>query len=109
MGREIDELDQVVLGPLPPRVVKLLKSAVDNGWEANAPGITFRVRLTKPDDDLALPFFIGWDLYLNPETAKWSWRFSGARAKNGQPMNFNDVFTYLEDPSVIYPEPPEEL
>jgi hypothetical protein len=64
------------------------------------------MRLHNPDDKLALPFYVRWDLAISNE-GKASWRFHSARAQNGQRLNWNDIKTYLHDPSVIYPEPPE--
>jgi hypothetical protein len=50
--------------------------------------------------------FVRWDLHRT-EAGRLSWRFAGARASNGQALNFGDILVYLEDPSVIHPEPPE--
>lgn len=85
----------------PPRVLKVLDAAEENGWTEN-PYVSLVVRLTRED---AVPFFARWDLVTNGD--KRSWRFHGARAANGQALNYGDIFIYLDDPSVIYPEPPE--
>lgn len=92
---------------IPPAVRKLLEAAEENGWKWNGPGFTLVGRLHKPDDPLAKPFFMRWDLNRT-DKGKWSYRFNGARASNGQPMNLGDVHVYLKDTSVIYPEPPTE-
>lgn len=97
-----DELGAVIDGPPPARVLKVLDAADENGWTEN-PYISLVVRLTRED---AIPFFARWDLVGSED--KRSWRFQGARAANGQKLNYNDIFIYLEDPSVIYPEPPED-
>ena len=91
--------------PSPARAIKVLEAAKANGWTEN-PYSSFVVRLTRED---AEPFFARWDLSFNPETGKKSWRFAGARARNGQALNYSDIFIYLENPEVIYPEPPEEI
>jgi hypothetical protein len=90
--------------PTALRAMKVLDAAKANGWVEN-PYCSLVLRLTRPD---AEPFFARWDLSFNPETGKRSWRFVGARAKNGQPLNYTDIFIYLENPAVIYPEPPEQ-
>lgn len=90
--------------PTPARAIKILDEARQLGWTHN-PACSFVIRLTRED---ALPFFARWDMAHNPETGKRSWRFQGARAINGQPLNFNDIKLYLNDPDLIYPEPPDE-
>jgi hypothetical protein len=91
--------------PTPARAVSILETAKELGWREN-PFCSFVVRLTRDD---GLPFYARWDMGFNPETGKRSWRFQGARAINGQPLAYGDIKTYLADPSVIYPEPPDEL
>lgn len=88
--------------PSAARALKVLAKAKEEGWTKN-PHCSLVLRLTRED---ALPFYARWDLTFDKETGKKSWRFQGARAVNGQPLNYNDIGTYLEDPSVIYPEPP---
>lgn len=94
-----DELDGE---PSASRALKILDTAEELGWAQN-PACSFVIRLTRDD---ALPFFARWDLSVNTDTGKKSWRFQGARAQNGQALNYNDVLTYLNDPDVIHPEPP---
>lgn len=96
--------DELEGEPTPSRAIKILDEARELGWTEN-PACSFVVRLTRED---ALPFFARWDMAHNPETGKRSWRFQGARAINGQPLNFNDIKLYLNDPNLIYPEPPDE-
>jgi hypothetical protein len=93
--------------PSAARAMKILDQARELGWTEN-PYCSLVIRLARPGDELALPFFARWDLSVHPETGKKSWRFAGARAANGQPLAYNDIKTYLEDPSVIYPEPPSD-
>jgi hypothetical protein len=88
--------------PSAARALKVLAKAKEEGWTEN-PHCSLVLRLTRGD---ALPFFARWDLSFDPETGKKSWRFQGARAQNGQPLNYNDIAIYLEDPDVIYPDPP---
>lgn len=94
--------DELEGEPSPARALKILDDAAELGWTHN-PACSFVIRLTRDD---ALPFFARWDLSVNPETGKKSWRFQGARAMNGQALAFNDIKTYLNDPDVIHPEPP---
>lgn len=98
-----DEFSEVLDEELPSRIRKVLDKANDEGWWEN-PYVSLVLRLTK--EEPALPFFARWDLHSDP-SGKRSWRFHGARASNGQALNYSDIFVYLEDPSVIYPEPPE--
>lgn len=97
-------LAEVLEGPIPVNAQKVLDTASEFGWWEN-PYTSLVIRLTKEE---AEPFFCRWDLFVDPETGKRSWRFAGARAANGQPLNYNDIFIYLQDPSVIYPESEEE-
>ncbi len=90
--------------PTPVKALKVLEAMRDNGWTEN-PFASFAVRGARPD---AEPFFAVWHCFFNEETGKRSWRFANARAKNGQPLNYTDIFIYLENPLVIYPEPPEQ-
>ena len=102
----LDAIEDELNGePTPARAIKILDQARDLGWREN-PFCSFAVRLERGD---GLPFYAVWHLSHNPETGKRSWRFASARAQNGQPLTFGDIKTYLEDPSVIYPEPPDEL
>ena len=96
-------LAEVIDGPIPARVGKVLDTAREQGWWEN-PYTSLVVRLTRWD---AEAFFARWDLFIDPVSGKRSWRFAGARAFNGQPLNYNDIFLYLRDPSVIFPEDSE--
>jgi hypothetical protein len=103
---ETDDLAWVVADtPVPPRVIRVLDHAAEKGWRVRGPGVTLVARLTKDDDPLALPFYVRWTM-VETQDGKKSWRFTSAYAKNGQPMNYGDIFTYLDDPAVIHPEPP---
>lgn len=88
---------------LTSRVRKILDTAEANGWQPSYH--SFAVRFSKPDDPLARPWFARWDLHKSPD-GKRSWRFAGARASNGQALGYSDVLVYIQDSSVIYPEPP---
>lgn len=88
----------------PARAIKILEYARELGWTEN-PFASFTIRLTRED---GLPFFATWHLVM-AESGKLSYRFAGARAMNGQALAFGDIKTYLEDPRVIFPEPPDEL
>jgi len=87
--------------PTAARAMKILDQAAELGWTEN-PFVSLVIRLTRED---AIPFFARWDLSVS-DTWKRSWRFQGARAMNGQALNFNDIKIYLEDPDVIHPEMP---
>lgn len=89
----------------PARVLKVLEAAEASGWQLGPTGTTLVARLYRPDHE-GLPFFARWDLVSTGE-GKRSWRFHGAMAANGQRLNYRDIFTYLDDPSVIYPEDPD--
>lgn len=87
---------------IPPSLKKVLKDAEAEGWAIGPTGVTMVARLNRKN---TLPFYVRWDLKRDGD--KLSWRFHGARAVNGQRLNFTDIGIYLKDPSVIYPEPPE--
>jgi hypothetical protein len=89
--------------PLPPRVRKILDTAKAEGWQLNGKGATFALRFDKPDDVLAVPFFMMWQLVPGTE-GKLSWRFMNAATATLQPLNYNDALKYLQDTTVIYAE-----
>jgi hypothetical protein len=110
---ETTELVAEALDRLPGRILKVLEEAGELGWTTGK--VSLCVRLSKPDDIpdragvVALPFYCTWTLDgFTPKTGKPSWHFLSAAASNGQPLSEGDILTYLEDPSVIRPEPPEE-
>jgi hypothetical protein len=98
----LDGIDAELGDPSAKRAFAILELAGELGW-TESPFASFTVRLTHPD---GLPFYATWHWSLNPETGKRSYRFAGAFAKNGQPLAYADIKTYLQDPSVIFPEPP---
>lgn len=104
---DITDVTEALESPVPPNVQKILDAAEDNGWSQN-PYISLVLRLAKPEDPMAKPFFMKWELAGRTPKGKLSWRFAGARASNGQPLTIEDALVYLEDPSVIYPDPPAE-
>jgi hypothetical protein len=85
------------------KALKVLELAKEHGWYEN-PHHSFVIRFTRDD---AQPIFARWDVGVTA-TGRISYRFQGARAMNGQPMNYNDLLIALEDPEVLYPEPPGE-
>lgn len=115
MGNDMAVTQAALNEPVPPAVQKILDAAVEYGWSEN-PCVSLVVRLAKPGDkavkrgeSLAKPFFMTWELAGQTEkTHKRSWRFTGARAANGQPLNADDCMIYLQDPTVIYPTDPSE-
>jgi hypothetical protein len=100
-----DVVSEDIDAAVTPQVRKILDAAEANGWTENG-ATTLVIRLSKPGDPLAKPFFLKWDLTGRTAKGKPSWRFAGARARNGQAMNLSDALLYLEDTSVIYPENP---
>ena len=99
------------LETVPARLRKVLEAAEDNGWEMSKTGCTAVLRLHRPADEVALPFYVRWDLLRigkEGKEGKLSWRYHSAMAQNGQKLNYNDVFDYIEHPEYIHPEPPEE-
>lgn len=109
---ETSELTESALDQLPARIIKVLEAADEQGWTQGK--VSLCVRLSKPDDIpdragvVALPFYVTWTLDGFTPKGKPSWHFAGAAAKNLQQLSEGDVLTYLEDPSVIYPEAPAE-
>jgi hypothetical protein len=105
MSSELFDLTvkEALSDPTAAKALKLLAKAKELGWAEN-PFTSLVIRLNKEG---AEPFFIRWDLGVGTN-GKPSWRFAGARAHNNQALNYNDALIYLEDPSVIYPEPPSE-
>lgn len=100
-------LDELLEGPIPTRVAKVLEAAEVNGWEHNFTSLATRW-YPNGEDKYGKPWFALWHLNYWPEKERWSWRFAHAMASNGQRLKMNDVFTYLEHPEVIYPEPPAQ-
>lgn len=94
-------LDEVLEEDPAPRASKVLDYALEHGWRLHGLGGSFVMRLNRDD---AEPFFASWKIEVDPETGKKSWRFAGAKARNGQALAYGDIITYLDDPSVIYPE-----
>lgn len=103
----MNDVTEALESPLPKNAQKILEAAEANEWVEN-PYVSLVLRLAKPKDALAKPFFMKWELAGRTPTGKLSWRFAGARASNGQPMTIEDALIYLEDTTVIYPEPPKE-
>lgn len=109
-----DALGQELDSPQAARAPRYLQGAIDNGW---VPVVSLTMRLTKPDDTPtkagempAKPFFVTWQLNgFTEKTGKLSWRFHSARAANGQALSESDIPVVLENPEVVYPEPPDEL
>lgn len=102
---EVTELVSLVTDeglPLPSRVRKVLDTAKAEGWHLNGKGATFAIRLDKDGDDLAVPFFMIWQLIPGTD-GKVSWRFMNAATATLQPMTYGDSLAYLADPTLIYP------
>lgn len=86
---------------MPPNASKLLRIAEEEAWQLGP--ITLVARLQKEG---AQPFFARWDF----KGGKWSFAQCRAISPVGQglvKLTIRDAFTYLQDPSVIYPDDPE--
>lgn len=87
---------------MPPNAKKLLRIAEEQGWGIGPTSLV--VRLQKEG---AQPLFARWDLQ------EGKWRFAMCRVINPVGTGLiritaSDAFIYLTDPSVIYPEDPED-
>lgn len=95
--------EQPIWQHLPANVTKVIQTAISNDWQLNGKGFTVALRLDKPTDPLAQPFYIMWDVGSTAKGAI-SFRFGNAATVGLQPLSAADVLTYLKDPTVIYPE-----
>lgn len=87
---------------MPPNARKLLRIAEEEGWQLGP--ITLVARLNREG---AQPFYARWDL----KDQRWSFAQCRALSPVGQglvKLTIRDAFVYLTDPSVIYPEDPQE-
>lgn len=100
-------LAELLEGPIPTRVAKILEVAEANGWVHNFTSLVTRW-YPNGEDKYGLPWYGSWHLNYSPDKSKWSWRWAGGMAKNCQRLNHNDTLIYLQNPEVIYPEPPKE-
>lgn len=101
------DLVPLLEGPMSPKVVALLELAENNGWKHNFTSMVTRW-VPNGEDKFGKPWFAAWHLERN-NRGKWSWRFAHAMASNLQRLNYQDAMIYLENPEVIYPEPPAKL
>lgn len=104
---ELSELTRDALDAPVQRALNIIDQAEELGWTVGK--VSLCVRLSKPEDGLALPFYATFVVNgRTPKTGKVSWSFFGAMAKNNQPLSEDDIAIYLANPEVIWPEPPEE-
>lgn len=82
---------------MPRSPASILKAARESEWGFGPISLVFR--FNHPASE---PFFVCW-MYDLPSG---KWRFDSARARNGQPLNINDVRTVLEYPDALLPEDP---
>lgn len=104
---ELSELTAEVLDNPTQRALKIIELAEELGWTTGK--ISLCVRLSRPGDPLALPFYA--TFVCNGRTAKThkpSWSFFNAAAKNLQQLSEDDIPIYLANPEAIWPQPPEE-
>jgi hypothetical protein len=85
-----------------PRMLKVLVEAEEKGWTKGR--VTVCIRLDKPEDDNACPFYATWEMAGWTPKGRPSWRFVSAASANLQPLSEADILTYLNDPAVIWPE-----
>lgn len=102
MPFELEELLDDVAAELPLPVRKVLRAAEDHGWKLNPPGLTLALRLNHPEDILAQPVYITWQVGRTP-TGKLSMKHYSCGTQGLQPLSGKDLLEYLADPSVIYP------
>lgn len=86
------------------KALKVLDLALAHGWTEN-PRASLVLRLDHPDGE---PMYVAWELFSG-SNGKRSWRFLSAAARNGQSMTLNDVMAVIENPVLVYPEPPENM
>lgn len=86
---------------IPPNARKLLRIAEEEEWQIGP--VSLVARLHKEG---AQPFFARWDL----KEGRWSFAQCRALSPVGEglvKLKISDAFIYLQDPTVIYPEDPE--
>jgi hypothetical protein len=96
-------IPEAILKQLPSHVRKVAEVATEHGWQLNGKGATLCLRLDHPDDELALPFYITWQLGETPKGAL-SCHYMSAATVTLQPLSIGDALEYLKDPTLIYPE-----
>lgn len=87
---------------MPPNAKKLLRIAEEQGWQIGT--VSLVARMTRAD---AQPFFASWHF----KDGRWAFDMCRALSPVGQglvKLKISDAFIYLQDPTVIYPEDPEE-
>jgi len=87
---------------MPPNAKKLLRIAEEEGWQIGV--VSLVARINRPD---AQPFYASWHF----KHGKWAFHECRALSPIGHglvKLNIRDAFIYLQDPTVIYPEDPEE-
>lgn len=87
---------------LPRSPKQILALAKDSSWGFGV--ISLVMRMNHPDKNVP-PFYLSWHFAV--ETGRWN--FAGARARNGQALNMNDVKVVLEHPEALLPEAPDVL
>lgn len=106
MSDEVDytllDLVQDLAGELPIGPRKVLKKALECGWQVNPPGGTFVIRLNHPTDDLAEPVYMSWVVRRTP-SGKVGFSFDSCGTRGLHSLRPSEIEDYLEDPSSIYP------
>jgi hypothetical protein len=105
---EVAERVQLALDDTSKRILKVLDEAEANGWTVGL--VTVAVRISPPGQmdnrasewNLARAFYAIWEMAGRTAQGRPSWKFLGARARNGQPLSESDISIYLKDPSAIW-------
>lgn len=99
---DLSDLAADVAKDLPASVRRVIDTAIKNGWELNAPGVTLTLRLNHPSDELAVPVYVTWAVGRTPK-GNLSFRVDSCGTRGLVPLSGKDLLEYLEDPTIAYP------
>ena len=88
---------------IPASVRKVLRTAVDNGWQLNKPGMTIALRFDHPSLENAWPVYITWAIGRTAK-GKVSWRFNSCGTRSLVSLSGAELLEYLEDPELVMPQ-----
>lgn len=86
---------------MPTSMRKLLRAAEDNGWDLNGKGLTLCLRLDKPEDEMAMPLYVTYQLGKTT-TGKVSARFMSAGTATLKRLGPKDVLAVIADPTLAH-------
>lgn len=98
---DLADLAAALTKDLPVAARKVIDTALEHGWELNAPGMTVALRLNHPTDELAAPVYICWAVKKTP-TGKVGFSFNGCSTSAFTPLRPADLLEYLADPTIAY-------